>query len=72
MIGPKKANLLIQKRSSIEKDIQRITSTIKAMFLFGSSEFLHSSLLRVKTTSQLLPQAPIVKKKPKIKSKNNN
>lgn len=63
IIWVRRINKLRQKPDIFQYKALAVQNSIKAMFLFGASEFLHGGSLRIKTIEELLPQAPIVKKK---------
>ncbi len=63
-VGVRRINKLLQKPETFQSDALTIQNSIRAMFLFGVSEFLHSNSLRLHTIEELLPQDTIRKKKP--------
>lgn len=65
LVWIRRINKLIQKPDMFQSEALKIQNSIRAMFLFGASEFLHGNTLRINTIEQMLPQAPVVKKKKK-------
>lgn len=61
-VGVRRVNKLMQQKDIFEHEVLSVQNTIRAMFLFWSSEFLHGGALRINTIEELLPQAPVVKK----------